>query len=211
MRAAGVDGCPGGWLCVTREAGGALASVCFPNAEALLAQRPRPDLLAIDVPIGLLEHGARECDRAARAFLGPRRNSVLTAPLRAMLPAESWAEACAIRERVERKRITQAGVGHRAQDSRGGRRAAVQALAAAGYERCIPRSASRAGAARHWRIPRSGGPAAPSASRSWLRISGSRASSRGSTTAPDLGAEEAPGVAPSARAEGRLAGREQRR
>jgi predicted RNase H-like nuclease len=107
MRAAGVDGCRGGWLCVTRAAGGDVASACYPTAEALLAQRPRPDVLAIDVPIGLLERGARECDRAARALLGARRGSVFPAPPRDVLRAASWEAACAIRAGLEGKRMSQ--------------------------------------------------------------------------------------------------------
>jgi predicted RNase H-like nuclease len=104
--AAGVDGCRGGWLCITRDGSGALASACFATAEALFAQQPRPDALAIDVPIGLLPRGARACDRAARALLAKRRSSVFPAPPRAVLGAATWAEACAIRERLERKRMS---------------------------------------------------------------------------------------------------------
>jgi predicted RNase H-like nuclease len=105
-RAAGVDGCRAGWLCVTRDAAGEIASACYASAEALFAQQPRPDVLAIDVPIGLLERGARACDRAARALLAKRRASVFPAPPRAALAAATWAEACAIRQRLEGKRIS---------------------------------------------------------------------------------------------------------
>ena len=41
----------------------------------------------IDMPLGLLETGWREADRAARALLGPRRSSVFAIPPRAV-----WAE-----------------------------------------------------------------------------------------------------------------------
>jgi predicted RNase H-like nuclease len=104
--AAGADGCRGGWLCVTRDGAGTVASACFASAEALFSQQSRPDALAIDVPIGLLERGARECDRAARAALGRRRSSVFRAPLRAMLGAASREEACAIGERMDGKRVS---------------------------------------------------------------------------------------------------------
>ena len=43
--------------------------------------------LAIDIPIGIPEAGARPADREARALLGPRRNSVFPAPVRAAGPA----------------------------------------------------------------------------------------------------------------------------
>jgi predicted RNase H-like nuclease len=54
----------------------------------------------IDIPIGLAAAGPRDCDRAARRLLGPRRSSVFPAPVRAVLDATSYAEACAVsRER----------------------------------------------------------------------------------------------------------------
>jgi len=108
MLAAGVDGAPAGWICVTRaQATGEIASACYPNAGSLFAQQPRPDALGLDIPIGLLAVGTRVCDTEARRLLVQRRNSVFTAPLRPMLPAQSWKEACEIRRRIEGKRISQ--------------------------------------------------------------------------------------------------------
>jgi predicted RNase H-like nuclease len=107
MRAAGADACRAGWICVTRDADGVLASACHATAEALLAQRPRPDALAIDVPIGLPGRGPRACDREARRRLGPRAASVFPAPLRRVVEAAaSWEEACCIRTRLEGKRMS---------------------------------------------------------------------------------------------------------
>jgi predicted RNase H-like nuclease len=51
---------------------------------------------AIDIPIGLAESGPRRCDREARRLLGPRRNSIFAAPVRAVLDATSYAHACAL-------------------------------------------------------------------------------------------------------------------
>jgi len=45
-------------------------------------------IVGIDMPLGLLETGWREADRAARGLLGPRRSSVFAIPPRAV-----WAEA----------------------------------------------------------------------------------------------------------------------
>ncbi len=107
MLAAGVDGCRAGWICVTRErVGGSVGWQRFGTAEALLAQAPRPAVLAIDIPIGLMEQGFRHCDRQARSLLGPRKSSVFSAPLRAVLEARSWEEACSIRQRIEGKRMS---------------------------------------------------------------------------------------------------------
>jgi predicted RNase H-like nuclease len=45
------------------------------------------------MPIGPPETGPRESDLCARAFVGPRRNSVFMTPPRAVLGAASYAEA----------------------------------------------------------------------------------------------------------------------
>ncbi len=53
-------------------------------------------LAAIDMPIGLLDTatpGGRDCDRAARRLLGPRRSSVFSPPIRRALTAANYAEA----------------------------------------------------------------------------------------------------------------------
>ena len=47
-----------------------------------------PAVVGIDMPLGLLESGWREADRAARGLLGPRRSSVFAIPPRAV-----WAQA----------------------------------------------------------------------------------------------------------------------
>jgi predicted RNase H-like nuclease len=108
MLAAGVDGCRAGWICLTRELGSrAIESACFESARALLSQRPSPDAIAIDIPIGLTGSGPRACDEQARRLLGrPRASSVFPAPIRPVLAARSWEEACAIRSRVEGKRMS---------------------------------------------------------------------------------------------------------
>lgn len=57
------------------------------------------DIVAVDIPIGLLdsyEVGGRVCDRMARQFLGrPRGSSVFPAPVRSVLAATTWEDACA--------------------------------------------------------------------------------------------------------------------
>ena len=71
-------------------AGGARLLTSF--AE-LLAERFA--LVLIDIPIGLLD-GPRQCDRAARELLGPRRASVFPAPPRRLLGARRYAGQCSI-------------------------------------------------------------------------------------------------------------------
>jgi predicted RNase H-like nuclease len=87
MRVAGVDAARRGWVAVSLETAGPAVTVrAGPSLDTLLA--PDLDLVGIDMPLGLLETGWREADRAARGLLGPRRSSVFAIPPRAV-----WAEA----------------------------------------------------------------------------------------------------------------------
>ncbi len=104
---AGLDGCPGGWLCVWGDPGkGALAATVLPSLEGLGAIAPSPERVAVDIPIGLPEAGPRECDRRARTLLGrTRASSVFPVPLRAMLAADSYEAACALGENTDGRRL----------------------------------------------------------------------------------------------------------
>jgi predicted RNase H-like nuclease len=61
---------------------------------------------AIDIPIGLADREPRLCDVAARRLLGPRRSSIFPAPMRSVLAATSYAEACALSRRACGKGIS---------------------------------------------------------------------------------------------------------
>jgi predicted RNase H-like nuclease len=91
---AGVDGCAGGWMVVTAGAG--LQASVVPDLAPLVAQvrAGTITLVAIDLPIGLLDTSPRRCDVEARALLGPRGASVFPAPVRAALAATSYRDAC---------------------------------------------------------------------------------------------------------------------
>lgn len=105
---AGADGCRNGWV-VVREAGpsATLSWEVVPSPEVLFAGSATPLILAIDIPIGLPDLGLRTCDAAARSILGPGRgSSVFPAPIRSLLAASSHAEASAVREKAEGKRIS---------------------------------------------------------------------------------------------------------
>ncbi|MEZ5411003.1 MAG: DUF429 domain-containing protein [Acidimicrobiales bacterium] len=99
---AGVDGCRGGWVVVTAhhdEPGGGparLAAEVVPGLEPLIERARRGELaaVAVDMPMGLLTDRPRRSDREARAVLGPRRASVFPTPVRAVLDAASYPEAC---------------------------------------------------------------------------------------------------------------------
>jgi predicted RNase H-like nuclease len=88
---AGVDGCRSGWVVVHDQRAAVHATFA-----AVLEAVPDDTVVAVDMPIGLVdEHraGGREADRAARAQLGPKRNSVFSAPPRSVLGARSLPEA----------------------------------------------------------------------------------------------------------------------
>lgn len=95
---AGLDGCRGGWVCVLEEEQtGRVEALILPRVEGLVGLAEVPELVAVDIPIGLPEAGPRLCDRAARRLLGPGRGgSVFPAPIRGMLAAASYAQACEI-------------------------------------------------------------------------------------------------------------------
>lgn len=89
---AGVDGCRGGWLMVTRQREGGAADI---HLAASWEELPTlASLVCVDMPIGLAEQGARECDVLARRALGRERGaSVFPAPNRPMLGFPSWRQA----------------------------------------------------------------------------------------------------------------------
>ena len=63
----------------------------------VLDLEPKPSVVAVDMPIGLLEEpssGGRECDKEARRLLGtPRRSSVFTPPTKPALASATYEEA----------------------------------------------------------------------------------------------------------------------
>ncbi len=88
---AGVDGCRAGWIVV--HDGRATVHADF---AAVLAGLPDDTVVAVDMPIGLIdehEPGGRDIDRAARVELGPKRNSVFSAPPRCALGARTLRDA----------------------------------------------------------------------------------------------------------------------
>ena len=97
---AGVDSCQAGWLMVLVEFREEVVSeemhLCGSFRE-VLSVSPRPGIMAVDIPIGLLEEkeiGGRQCDRDARKVLGkPRSSSIFSPPIRPALEARDFKEA----------------------------------------------------------------------------------------------------------------------
>lgn len=84
---AGVDGCRAGWLAIRLDPeSGAGRSAIYPDWPALARALADAARICVDMPIGLIDRGARPCDRAARAQLPrARKSSVFAAPRRYML------------------------------------------------------------------------------------------------------------------------------
>lgn len=95
---AGADGCKAGWVIVLREAGSRRLEVRVASRiSEVLGWNPSPEILGVDIPIGLLdlaERGGRTCDKEARRLLGRfRGTSVFSPPARKALGARSFEEA----------------------------------------------------------------------------------------------------------------------
>jgi predicted RNase H-like nuclease len=102
---AGADGCKDGWVVVSEERSGA---VCFQKIPHLreIALRKELALIVVDIPMGLLDKGAREADTAARQQLGSRRSCVFTAPIRPILDCKTREEPSNKWFRIEEKKCT---------------------------------------------------------------------------------------------------------
>ncbi|MEJ2514916.1 MAG: DUF429 domain-containing protein [Gammaproteobacteria bacterium] len=105
MNIAGVDGCPGGWFYAAVEKGRTSWGVVA-DVDALMRRLRPPRLVAIDIPIGLPDAGPRACDQEARRALGRRGSSVFPAPVRPVLEAGDYEDACRIRRKVEGKAMS---------------------------------------------------------------------------------------------------------
>jgi len=90
-RVAGVDIASGGWAVVVLEGNRVVdAFRCGTFADALLVDAA---VIGVDIPIGLPEGEPRPADIAARRFVGARASSVFPTPSRAVLEAETYADA----------------------------------------------------------------------------------------------------------------------
>jgi predicted RNase H-like nuclease len=105
---AGVDGCPGGWIALIEqtETRSIAARVFLTFAD--LTNALDAAVIAIDIPIGLTDHGPRQCDLDARDHLGPKRGtSVFPAPIRSALSASTYLDANAASIAMQKKGISQ--------------------------------------------------------------------------------------------------------
>src|SRR3954454_23069640 len=105
MAVLGVDGWRGAWVAALLDGRSVTLSV-LPDVRAVLAV-PDVEVIGIDMPIGLSDDGARACDVEARRRLPGAASSVFPAPVRPVLAARSYGDACAIsiRARVKSRSV----------------------------------------------------------------------------------------------------------
>ncbi|WP_324276678.1 DUF429 domain-containing protein [Blastococcus brunescens] len=94
MAVLGVDGWRGRWVGARLE-GRTVTLLALDDVVAVLAV-PGVELVAIDMPIGPSDDGVRACDVQARRLLGRAGSSVFPAPVRPVLAAADYADACRI-------------------------------------------------------------------------------------------------------------------
>ena len=104
---AGVDWYRRGWVAVVLADAGAPRVLIGSDLTALVARIPGTACVAVDMPIGL-PAAERPADKLARAFVGPRWQSVFATPPAEVLAAATYAEANEIAARLlEGKKISQ--------------------------------------------------------------------------------------------------------
>jgi predicted RNase H-like nuclease len=97
---AGVDGCPGGWIAVLVRLDGTHEPRVgvHPRIAEILDRPEAPEVVAVDMPIGLpdrLSGSGRAAEVAVRKRLGPRQSSVFSIPARAaVMEADDYGRAC---------------------------------------------------------------------------------------------------------------------
>jgi predicted RNase H-like nuclease len=106
MTLAGLDGCAAEWLGVVLEGRGIRALIAK-SIEEFVAQIDPMAIVAVDIPIGLPEKGARSCDLEARQILRkPRSASVFPASVWRTLKARNYSEASRLHRQAEGRGMT---------------------------------------------------------------------------------------------------------
>lgn len=100
----GIDGCRAGWVVVraTLTPFNVVEASVTPDLDGVMLDVDAGSVasVAVDMPIGLSEHGTRACDVMAREHLGPRRASIFPAPARGTLDAVDHTDAISMSRRL---------------------------------------------------------------------------------------------------------------
>jgi predicted RNase H-like nuclease len=105
MLAVGVDCWRGGWVGVVLEDGAYRSALAAPRLADVVAHVPGAAVFGVDIPIGLPDSGRRSADLAARAFVGPRHNSVFLVEPRAVWEAVDDVSARAVSLALEGRSV----------------------------------------------------------------------------------------------------------
>ena len=104
---AGVDGCKAGWIATFLDSGTRrLECGVFPSFAAILGPPYSPQIVAVDMPIGLADTGQRQCDVEARRLLQARRSSVFPPPIRPVLHVDDYPEVNASSKELHGKGLS---------------------------------------------------------------------------------------------------------
>jgi len=103
---AGIDGCAGGWFCVTIHEQDEIRHRMAASMVELLNQIPAVERIFIDIPVGLSAHQIRTCDILGRSLLGSRRSSLFTTPVREAVYATDYREACQMNQLKTGRKIS---------------------------------------------------------------------------------------------------------
>lgn len=102
----GVDGFKKGWVAIAITYSGFHEARVFAKLGELVAHYAEAKVIAVDMPIALVEGGDRDADQAARDFLKGQSSSVFNSPPRPVLAAKDYVEAQEISRRINGKGIS---------------------------------------------------------------------------------------------------------
>lgn len=103
---AGVDGHSKGWVAVVIDDNGFVGARSFETFAALMIGNASAKVIAVDIPIGLVNAPVREADKAARAILAGNSSSVFNAPPHRALSATTYEQAKAVTLEVCKKGLS---------------------------------------------------------------------------------------------------------
>lgn len=106
----GVDAHRRGWIGVVLDDAGrfqrAVTSRSIDDVVAEAGRDVQVAVVAIDIPIGLPDVGARPADLEARKRIGPMASSVFSSPTRPAMEADTWEDALAAQWSAAGKGLT---------------------------------------------------------------------------------------------------------
>ncbi|WP_121188368.1 DUF429 domain-containing protein [Nocardiopsis sp. Huas11] len=92
MEVVGVDACSKGWVAVRLVDGRFRDARLCEHLEDVAAGF-KPEIVTVDIPLGLTDQGWRDCDQLVRGKLGPLRNSVFRIPSRTVVETPVYEDA----------------------------------------------------------------------------------------------------------------------